>query len=198
MRSSKSWKSSVSLYGPSFPWLLREDRAAVPRTRNPRSQRPCGLACRSGERQGCVETIQRPVVLVTRLASALHDAMARKSARARLMRSMSASFSRPIVAPILLGRTDIVLSTITSDGVCRPLSADGTSRSRNRGLVSVTVEVTGRTVSVVWLAKRSDWMITAGRGFPKSPGSATVTTSPRLNSSLRALRHRPAPRRRSS
>ena len=86
----------------------------------------------------------------------LHGAMPRKSASARLMRRMSVSFSRPIVAPILLGRTDIVLSTITSDGACKPLSADGTSGSRNRGLPGVTVEVTGRTVIVVWLAKRSD------------------------------------------
>ena len=59
------------------------------------------------------------------------------------MRTMSASSSRPIVPSTLLGRTDIVLSTITSDGVRKPFSADGTSLSRNRGLPGVKVEVTG-------------------------------------------------------
>ncbi len=50
----------------------------------------------------------------------------------------------------------IVQSTIAADGPRKPLSADGTTRSRNRGLAAVTVEGTGTMVTVAWLAKRSD------------------------------------------
>ena len=71
----------------------------------------------------------------------LHEAMPRKRAGARWMRGVSVSSSRPIVSPILLVRTDSVLSTITSDDACKPIWADGSSRSGSRGRAGAAVEV---------------------------------------------------------
>ena len=96
----------------------------------------------------------------------------------------------PSVPRILSGRTVIARSTNTSDGALSPFCGVGAIRSRNGGVALVTVDVTDRTVTDVWLANRSDWMTTPGRDFRNALGRTTCTTLPRFKSSLRGLRRR--------
>ena len=70
--------------------------------------------------------------------------------------------------------TVMALSIITCEGSARPFVAVGRTLGRRSG-ASTSVADRSRTVTVAVSPKRSDWMTTAGRGLPKSPGMATVT-----------------------
>ena len=99
---------------------------------------------------------------------------------------MSVSLRRPKEEPSLSVRMDITLSTITKDGLRRPFSTDGSMARRTRRERSRAVaEVIGRTATVVWFAKKSDWITRAGRGLPNPPGRVAVMRSPRFTSNRR-------------
>jgi len=107
------------------------------------------------------------------------QAMAKKTASARVTASMASASSWPMIAPILSRFTDMALSTITWDRFLSPLAGVGSIVVRIRG-ASTSVPDTSNTVTVAVWSNWSDWMMTAGRGLPKSPGRAIVTRSPRF------------------
>ena len=77
---------------------------------------------------------------------------------------MAASIT-PMVAPILSRATVTALSSITCEGVRKPLPAPGSMSTRNSGAARNSL-VTGSTVTEGCAAKKSDWITSAGRGLP--------------------------------
>ena len=57
------------------------------------------------------------------------------------------------------------LSSITCEGLRKPLPAPGSMSTRNRGAARNSL-VTGSTVTEGCAAKKSDWITSAGRGLP--------------------------------
>ena len=93
---------------------------------------------------------------------------------------MSRSSRRPIVLPIRVRRTVTGLSAMICERALKPFLRLGSTETRNSGATSMS-EVIWHTTTDEWSdGKASVWTITAGRGLPKSPAAATVTTSPRF------------------
>ena len=92
------------------------------------------------------------------------EAIPRNTTIARLSRTRSASWRAPICAPSLERDTVVILSTMSRQDSCRPLSGVASMFKRSSG-ASVGSVVKGQTMTES-VSKRSSWMITAGRGFP--------------------------------
>jgi len=80
------------------------------------------------------------------------------------------------------------------DGLVKPLRSFGSIRIRKSG-ASINVLVIGSTVMAGRSEKWSACTTSAGRDFPCSPCSATVTRSPRLTPSSRSYLSRQTKRR---
>src|SRR3546814_601705 len=103
----------------------------------------------------------------------------RANASAALSRAMSPSLSRPMRPPTRSRRTVTGLSAMICDRPRNPFTADGSTVTRRSG-ASTTVVVIWQIITEACSAgSASLCTTTAGRGLPKSPLAATVTTSPR-------------------
>ena len=98
---------------------------------------------------------------------------------ARFTACIAPSSRRPNGGPSFSIRTVIALSAMMNDCFCKPLTEEGSTGIRNKG-VCTSEDVTRRTVTVAKSLNRSACTKRAGRGLPKSPGTTTVTRSPRV------------------
>src|ERR1019366_4358505 len=85
---------------------------------------------------------------------ALGPPIPRKTSMARFNLTMSSSARRPISTPIFVFVTVFILSTISREGVRKPLPSLGSTGSRKRGASSRSV-VKGHTVRESVMSKRS-------------------------------------------
>ncbi len=73
----------------------------------------------------------------------------------------------------------MILSTMICEGAGSPVAGSAITVSRYSGASRVEV-VSRQTRTLSVSARKSDWITSAGRGFPSSPAIATVTKSPRV------------------
>src|SRR5215472_18398864 len=91
---------------------------------------------------------------------------------------MSATASWPIRCATRSRRIATGLSAMTWDRTRRPVSGSGSIVTRKSA--SANSEVSWQITTEAWLSGIAfDCTMTAGRGFPESPGAATITKSPR-------------------
>jgi len=121
----------------------------------------------------------------------------RNTARARLTRSKAESSRWPKTSPSLPRNGVCALSTMICERFAKPFRAFCSISIRRSG-TSSNVLVMGSTVTAGQAPKPSACTTSVGRGFPRSPCKATITTSPCLTPSSRPYpilqtrsRHRP-------
>ena len=123
-----------------------------------------------------------------KFASAFQSAKPTTKANATFSRRISPAPSCPIRSPRRSRRRVIGLSTITCDSNRRPFSVDGATVTRNSSAAAI-VDVIGQMITEIWSSGNTSlWITTPGLGLPKSPGAATLTTSPRRT--IIEFRHR--------